>query len=420
MAELLLEKFKINNKCQLNSEDISSLTLLYLPLIGLDSFSLYCALCSINQETEHQFKELVNITNISPLSNLNNAFEKLEGIGLIKSFYHKEKGYLFELVSPLKEKEFVKEEVLISLLETQIGYTEVEKIKAKYKPVNKAYKNVSKKLSDVYTVTTKQTSEVINNLIAPTFVVENPDFNYSLFKMLFDSNFIDEEIFEDEELRNRIIKLSYVYKLTEEEMKDVFVKTINHDKRYDYPALSKNARSTFQKKYKVDAPKLVSKSEDNYIQSIQDDVTLKLCNELESMSPADVLESLSGMKATPSELKIAEDLLTNTKLSKGAVNFMLLYVSKEKDGELPSYNYFEKIAATWSRAKVKTALDAYKYMEKKKTEVKEPKTYKPGKKVAALPDWYTDYEKTLQENKSENKSEASDEIKQIAKNLFED
>ena len=37
-------------------------------------------------------------------------------------------------------------------------------------------------------------------------------------------------------------------------------------------------------------------------------------------------------------------------------------------------------------------------MEKKKTEVKEPKTYKPGKKVAALPDWYTDYEKTLQEN----------------------
>jgi replication initiation and membrane attachment protein DnaB len=213
--------------------------------------------------------------------------------------------------------------------------------------------------------------------------------------MLFDSNFIDEEIFEDEELRNRIIKLSYVYKLTEEEMKDVFVKTINHDKRYDYPALSKNARSTFQKKYKVDAPKLVSKSEDNYIQSIQDDVTLKLCNELESMSPADVLESLSGMKATPSELKIAEDLLTNTKLSKGAVNFMLLYVSKEKDGELPSYNYFEKIAATWSRAKVKSALDAYKYMEKKKTEVKEPKTYKPGKKVAALPDWYTDYEKTL-------------------------
>jgi replication initiation and membrane attachment protein len=120
VMELLLEKFKINNKCQLNSEDISSLTLLYLPLIGLDSFSLYCALCSINQETEHQFKELVNITNISPLSNLNNAFEKLEGIGLIKSFYHKEKGYLFELVSPLKEKEFVKEEVLISLLETQI------------------------------------------------------------------------------------------------------------------------------------------------------------------------------------------------------------------------------------------------------------------------------------------------------------
>lgn len=420
MAELLLERFKINNKCQLNSEDISSLTLLYLPLIGLDSFSLYCALCSISYEDEHKFKELVNITNISPLSNLNNAFEKLEGIGLLKSYYNKDKGYLFEIVSPLKEKDFVSEEALVTLLETQIGPTEVEKLKSKYRPISKTYKNVSKKLSDVYTVTTKLTSEVVNNLISPSFVIDNPDFNYSLFKMLFDSSFIDEKIFEEEELRNKIIKLSYVYKLTEEEMKDVIIKTINNDKRCDYPALSKNARAIFQKKFKVDTPKLVSKNEDNYIQSIQDDVTLKLCNDLESLSPADVLEQLSGMKATPSELKIAEDLLNNTKLSKGAINFMLLFVSKEKDGELPSYNYFEKIAATWSRAKVKTALDAFKYMEKKKNEVKEPKTYTPGKKTAAVPDWYSEYQKTLQDDKQIQKNDASEEIKQIAKNLFED
>ena len=57
--ELLLEKFKINNKCQLNSEDISSLTLLYLPLIGIDSFSLYTALSSLNKNEEYYIKKLI-------------------------------------------------------------------------------------------------------------------------------------------------------------------------------------------------------------------------------------------------------------------------------------------------------------------------------------------------------------------------
>ena len=107
MAELLLEKFKINNKCQLNSEDISSLTLLYLPLIGLDSLALYQTLCTINDEEEHTFKELINVTTIQTLSNLNKAFEKIEGIGLLKTYYNKEKGYLFDVISPLKEKEFI-------------------------------------------------------------------------------------------------------------------------------------------------------------------------------------------------------------------------------------------------------------------------------------------------------------------------
>ena len=92
--ELLLEKFKINNKCQLNSEDISSLTLLYLPLIGLDSFALYQGLTSLEAKKEYFIKKLVNITGISTLKDLTKAFDKLEGIGLVKTYYKKDKGYV--------------------------------------------------------------------------------------------------------------------------------------------------------------------------------------------------------------------------------------------------------------------------------------------------------------------------------------
>lgn len=416
--ELLLEKFKLNNKCQLNSEDISSLTLLYLPLIGIDSFSLYTTLSSLNKDEEYYIKKLINITNIPTLKDLTNAFDKLEGIGLLKTYYHKDKGYIFDVVNPLSEKEFLKEEILVTLLETQIGATEIENLINRNKDITKGYKEITKKLSDVYAVSIKQKSNVINNLIKPNIVIENNDFNYTLFKMLFDSTFIGEDVLNEESFKTMIMKISFIYKLNEDEMKDIVFNSINNDKRCDYASLSKYARITFQKKYKVDTPKLVTVKEDQYIQSIEDDVVLKLCNDLESMSPSEILEQLSGMKPTPSELKICEDLCANTKLTIGAINFMLMYVSKEKNGELPGYNYFEKIASTWSRAKVKTAYDAIKYTEKKNSEKQEPKQSGRSKKQAVVPDWYKGYEETL--NNENTNTPVNEEIKEIAKNLFED
>ena len=416
--ELLLEKFKLNNKCQLNSEGISSLTLLYLPLIGIDSFSLYTTLSSLNKDEEYYIKKLINITNIPTLKDLTNAFDKLEGIGLLKTYYHKDKGYIFDVVNPLSEKEFLKEEILVTLLETQIGATEIENLKNRNKDITKGYKEITKKLSDVYAVSIKQKSNVINNLIKPNIVIENNDFNYTLFKMLFDSTFIGEDVLNEESFKTMIMKISFIYKLNEDEMKDIVFNSINNDKRCDYASLSKYARITFQKKYKVDTPKLVTVKEDQYIQSIEDDVVLKLCNDLESMSPSEILEQLSGMKPTPSELKVCEDLCANTKLTIGAINFMLMYVSKEKNGELPGYNYFEKIASTWSRAKVKTAYDAIKYTEKKNSEKQEPKQSGRSKKQAVVPDWYKGYEETL--NNENTNTPVNEEIKEIAKNLFED
>ena len=153
MADLLLEKFKISKNVQLNSEDIKSLTLLYLPLIGLDSYALYQTLTWLDKE-EHTFNELINITNIGTLKKINNAFEKLEGIGLLKTYKAKDKGYMFSLVRPLKEEEFLQEELLVRLLETQLGPTEIEKMKVKYKQIPKTYKEVTKKLTDVFNIVT--------------------------------------------------------------------------------------------------------------------------------------------------------------------------------------------------------------------------------------------------------------------------
>ena len=181
--ELLLEKFKINNKCQLNSEDIASLTLLYLPLIGLDSYALYSTLTALEKDKEYFIKKLINITNIATLKGLTNAFDKLEGIGLLKTFYNEEEGYIFNVIKPLSENEFLKEDILVGLLETQIGSDEVNVLRNKYKPVPRKYKDVTKNLSDVFSTSVKSVPNLFLDLIKPKIEVNNPDFNYTLFNI---------------------------------------------------------------------------------------------------------------------------------------------------------------------------------------------------------------------------------------------
>ena len=68
--------------------------------------------------------------------------------------------------------------------------------------------------------------------------------------MLFDSTFIDEEILNEDSFKTMIQKISFIYKLNEDEMKDIVFNSINNDKRCDYASLSKYARVTYQKKYK--------------------------------------------------------------------------------------------------------------------------------------------------------------------------
>ena len=111
-----------------------------------------------------------------------------------------------------------------------------------------------------------------------------------------------------------------------------------------------------------------------------------------------------------------DDLIKNTGFPQGVINFMVLLVVNEKNGEIPSYNYFEKIANTWKRAKVKTTLDAINLVNSKKMGDGEAKPQrKGGKTIVEVPDWYSDYEKKLKEASKANEEK---EVSERAKSLF--
>lgn len=414
MADFIYDTFKLNNKCILNSEDIRSLSLLYLPLMGIDSFALYSILVSLEDGQTYSFKKLVDLLNFTNLKLINKAMDKLQALGLLKHYYSENKGSLYEVIAPLSFALFFENEMLTSLLITQIGETEVEKLNQPQKKIV-GYKDNTKRFNDVYEVSTRSFTSTLEELVKPNIKVENEEFNYSLFKLLFEENVISEAVLDDEDFKARIHRISYTYKLNEEEMKDVLIKTMDIDKNLEYSSISKNARIAFQKKYQTTGPKIVSKSADSFLPSSIDDKWHEIITKVDNMRIADTLQSISGIKPSVSEIAMFDKLQQATGFPDGVINLMILQVNAIQEGVLPGYNYFEKIANTWARAKIKTAYDVLKYFEQQKLKKeKATTTTRRKKEVKPVPSWYDEYTKQLAGQTVEKQEITEEEREELA------
>ena len=421
MAELMCDQFKLIEKKHINSDDINSLTKLYLPLMGIDSYSLYMALSSLDVNVNYNYKTLIDILNVRGMKSINSASNKLEALGLLDVYVNSDNNYLYILNRPMSQRDFLKEESLRTLLSSQIGEEAVLKLISEVTFELRRYKKITKKFDDVYDVTFDNKFDVIDKLIPSEFEIKNEEFNYSLFKMLFDTSFISEDVLEDSEFKTNVLRISFIYKLDEEQMKDVIIRSFDIDKKMDYATISKNAKFKFRENNKEKEPRIITRENDDYLQSIKDDNTLALCNYLESVSPSEVLQNISGIKPSTAEIKMFEDLVNNTKFPVSVINFMILYVNEEKGGELPGYAYFEKIANSWARAKIKNVYDVLKHLEKNNIERNSGKKVSVNKKQKVdLPEWYQTYSEELDkklENKTDSSNDDSDILKE-AKDLF--
>lgn len=405
------DNFNLINKVSLSSFEVKVLTECYLPIIGVDSFSLYFTLLTLNEKENYLIKTLLDRLNLHQASDLNQSLAKLEALGLIKRYLNKDNQIRLEINKPLDYEMFFASPLLSEYLSGQIGLDEKEKIKNKNikKVTLKGYKDVTKSFDEVYQ-TSSSISNIYGNLtknIKSGIEIKESDFDYILFKMSFDEEYLGE-VLNDNEFRKKILEISHVYHLTEEEMKDVVLNTINYDKELTFDYISKNARNLYRKKTNQDLVKLETKESDKFVSSGVDDETYKIVNWLENASFADVLKMLSGITPASSELKMFEELKENTKFSSGMINTMILYVSTILDGQIPGYNYFEKIANVWARANIKNTLEAHKYvMESLNSKKDSKKQYKKTKEVAT-PDWYNNYLDEVKESQKTKEEEISE------------
>ena len=410
------DTFKVIKKYK-GGVDNYSLTNLYMPLIGVDAYSMYYLLTSLDEE-HYLFTKLMDHLNIGNSSFLTETIKKLEGIGLVEVWQKKDE-YLFILNQPLSYNEFMSNHILVEFLKGKIGLTEFNKL---VNNINlEGYKNKTHGFDEVY----ERTNANIKNVISPFFKrlsnsiqVKNEKFDYLYFKLKFDNSVISSDALEIKELKDEILRISYHYNLNEDEMYDAVMMAIRINKDLNPKDILNHARSIYAQKTK-EVIGFKTKEADPFTYENIDTDTTKLIDLCENTSSEELLYTLSGIKPALAELKMLDDLMKNTGFSQGVINFMILLVSNEKNGELPSYNYFEKIANTWKRAKVNTTLDAINLVNAKLKNDKEGKVKKVGTKtIKDVPDWYRDYEDKLKEASKKKEDNENVDVNELAKNLF--
>src|SRR5690554_6336508 len=152
-------KFLLHINTTLSSADYKVLTLLYQPLIGINSYAIYSTfyhLVKIKDKFNHQFLfDLLNITQEEFLSSL----AKLEALGLVETYEKNESEYVYVIKPPYSAKKFLSETFLGTYLESEIGTKNLNELIAMFKlekPKLNDYKNITKTFDDVYKVSTRK------------------------------------------------------------------------------------------------------------------------------------------------------------------------------------------------------------------------------------------------------------------------
>ena len=128
------DTYIVANQTILNDQDRKLLITLYQPIIGTSAISLYFTLWSYLDKLEICSCEWTHhhlMTNMGcRLSEIMEAREKLEAIGLLKTYVKRDSvnHYVYQLYSPLSPAEFFNNPILSTTLYNNVGMKEYDKI----------------------------------------------------------------------------------------------------------------------------------------------------------------------------------------------------------------------------------------------------------------------------------------------------
>ena len=400
MSVLPADTFIVVNKTTLSDKDRNLLILLYQPIVGSTSISLYYTLWSYldkseilsNEWTHHHILRDMMISN----SELIEAKEKLEAIGLIKTYLKKGNinNYVYELFSPVNASEFINNPLLNIALFNAVGKLEYERVVSYFKipKINlREYDDVTKKFSDIFAYSSIPLND---NLVYD--IKKSSHRNLELLSKI-DINTILSLISDDvlnkksltKTMKDFLYKISYIYNYDNDDMIELIRNSITEKHTIDKKLLQENANKYYRYDHMGKLPSIIYKNQPEYLRKEKLDTSnrSRMIHLFETTSPYDFINSkYKSGNPTSSDLAIISYLLIDLNLKPGVVNVLVDYVLKINNNKLIK-SFVEVIAAQWSKSGIETVEAAMEIAEK---EYKKKKniTTKTTKKVSVTPEWF--------------------------------
>lgn len=408
------DEYLIQLNGQLSENDRELLSFLYQPLLGADAISLYNIMwLEVERYTlESQprtHKNLMDLLGV-PLERIFQARIRLEGMGLLKTYLKtgETKSYAYQLQPPLSAKAFFEDPMLSVFLYRQIGASQFQRLKKRfivsYEKLT-AYEEVTRSFQDVFysdANISPHMPEKIEDGQSLTFKADSEgvrtDFQtfdfHALFAGLSEAMVPRKALTYD--VKQLIVKLSLLYGLSEQELKNPILSSVTEEDKIDMEALRKACRDVFQLKSKSALPALKHYALNaEPVQELpgSEDQTLQY---LKNNSPVQVLiDASKGVKPSNAELELIDHLIHEKKLPDEVINVLIQFVLLRTNMKLTK-GFTEQIASQWVRIGLKTAEEA---MAEAKKEHKNYLTWKKsgGKQSAKkertirkekLPEWF--------------------------------
>ena len=388
--------FNIISQSALSSDEWKVLGILYQPIIGVLSFSLYHTFYHLlntkNYQSEvfsHQF--LLDVLNVK-VEQLKEAREKLEAINLLNTFEEGEHT-VYQLKSPLSPRGFIQDTVLGQFLLTEMGkklYDQVTNLFRVEKIELNGYKEVTKNFDDVFNFIDSNhfyDSDVYLGKKSNLGARIKEQINYEAFVEKLPDR-VKKPILMSRQTVDTIQKLVFVYQFSLDEIVDIYLKTVSPNGTIDLANLSFKAQTYYQDKKKV----LPVVSETKALNGKESSI-----NYLKSVSPMQIIEKYAKDDYQLMHTDTVMQLLERNQVEVGIINALLLHILKFKEGHLPHISYLEKVLETWLKKGIRTTEDAYHEVLDKSNYEKAPSSYKgKSKPKAKNPEWVDAYLQELQ------------------------
>lgn len=422
------DTYIVINKTVIKEQDRKLITMLYQPIIGYTATSLYFTLMDDLDKRELMSEDLTHHHLMSTmqlkLDKIMIARQKLEGVGLLKTYYKKDyiNNFVYLLYSPISASEFLNHPILNVVLYNNLGKKEYDKIVDYFKMprINlKEYEDITVSFSDVYSSIAGNSYMENENIVKET--TGNPQLagkiDFDLLISSIPSKMVNPRCF-NQETKDLINSLAFVYNIDNLQMQGLVRNHINEKGLVDKLELRKSCRNFYQFENNGKLPTLIYSKQPEYLKSPKGNHSkwAKMVYTFESVTPYDYLRS-KYKTGEPSlrDLKLIENLLVDLKMNPGVVNVLISYVLKINNQKL-SKNYVETIAGQWKRLNVETVEEAMRVSEKEHKKLKKQfeqkttytKTSNRKEKIEILPDWF---DKNLEnEEMTEEERKELDEI----------